>query len=75
MRIYIRRYDYSASSWIMDGFFDESTVTTSCPEWSTIYGNIDVNDTVEWYARIFDCACPNVVRAPLESAPNFAYKF
>ena len=78
MRIYIRRYDYSASSWTAwtDSLMS-STVTTSCPD-SSIYeytfGNIDVNDTVEWYVRIFDCACPNVVRAPLESAPNFAYK-
>ena len=79
MRIYIRRYDYSASAWTTwtDSLMS-STVTTSCPD-SSIYeytfGNIGVNDTVEWYVRIFDCACPNVVRAPLESAPNFAYKF
>ena len=79
MRIYMRRYDYSASAWTTwSDSLMTPTVSTSCPD-SAIYeytfGAIDVNDTIEWYTRIFDCACPNVVRAPLESAPNFAYKF
>lgn len=79
MRIYFRRYDFSGGSW---GTWTDSlmspTVTSSCPD-SSIYeytfGNIDVHDTVEWFVRIFDCACPNVVRDPLESAPQQAYKF
>ena len=79
MRIYMRRYDYSASSW---GTWTDSLMSSSfssnCPDssqYTYTFGNIDIHDTIEWYVRIFDCACPNVVRDPLESASIFAYKF
>ena len=79
MRIYMRRYDYSASSW---GTWSDSLMSSSfssnCPDssqYTYTFGNIDIHDTIEWYVRIFDCACPNVVRDPLESASIFAYKF
>ena len=78
-RIYFRRYDYSNTSW---SNWTDSLMTaanaSSCPD-SSIYtysfGGITVNDTIEWFVRIFDCACPNVVRDPLESAPSQSYKF
>ena len=78
-RIYFRRYDYSSSSWSSwtDSLMTPSS-TSSCPTASNYvysFGNIDINDTIEWYVRIFDCACPNVVRSPLESDPDQTFKF
>ena len=79
LRIYFRRYDFSNTSWSTwtDSLMTAAT-TSSCPD-SSIYtysfNAIGVNDTIEWFVRIFDCACPNVVRDPLESAPSQSYKF
>jgi hypothetical protein len=78
-RIYFRRYDYSSSSWSSwtDSLMTPSS-TSSCPTASNYvysFGNIDINDSIEWYVRIFDCACPNVVRSPLESDPDQTFKF
>ena len=79
MRIYFRRYDYSGSGW---GAWTDSLMTSSfssnCPDssqYTYTFDNIGVSDTIEWYVRIFDCACPNVVRDPLETATNASYKF
>ncbi len=55
-----------------------SSFSASCPDssqYTYTFNNIGVSDTIEWYVRIFDCACPNVVRDPLETATNTTYKF
>jgi len=78
-RIYFRRYVDSISTWTT---WTDSLMTPSnssiCPTSSNYeytFGNIGINDTIEWYVRIFDCACPNVVRSPLATNPNSTYKF
>ncbi len=78
-RIYFRRFNYSTLSW---GVWQDSLMTPSissaCPssaQYSYNFSNINVHDTIEWYVRIFDCACPNDVRDPLISAVEDTYKF
>lgn len=79
VRVYFRRYDYGAGSWSAwtDSLMTTATVS-SCPlsaNYAYTWGNINVSDTIEWYVRVFDCACPNVIRDPLESAAVTTYKF
>ena len=78
-KIYFRRYDWSAGSWTnwRDSLMTPSN-TNACPlaaNFAYTFNGISVNDTIEWYVRIFDCACPNVIRSPLESATNTTNKF
>ena len=79
VRLYFRRFDFSLGTW---GTWTDSLMTssvlTNCPansNYDFTWGNINVNDTIEWYVRVFDCECPNVVRDPIESAPQTSYKF
>ena len=78
-KIYFRRYDWSAGAWTnwRDSLMTPSN-TNSCPnasDFAYTFSGISVNDTIEWYVQIFDCACPNIVRSPLETAANTTFKF
>jgi hypothetical protein len=47
----------------------------ACPD-SSIYtynfSNVLLGDTVDWYVEIFDCACPNLRRDPIQTSnPNY----
>jgi len=79
VRIYSRRFNYTQGQWSnwTDSIMTKS-VAASCPtsaEFSYTFNNININDSIEWYVRIFDCACPNAVRDPILSAQYTTYKF
>lgn len=56
-----------------------SSIGGACPDssdYTYTFSGILLNDTIDWYVEIYDCACPNVKRDPLITAtPTNYYTF
>ena len=61
--------------WTSNKMVATPPVAPACPDsaiFQYTWTNLLVGDTIDWYVNIYDCACPNMTRDPIQSAlPNY----